>query len=230
MRRVALAALAALVLAPTASAARFLARRRRRRDHLDERASLDALERGRPGAPLRLALPPPGMPVARIDLRATRGATSSCSGAHGLEPNRRHVYSFDEVGRITISTTGEFRTAPRPSDPQVIRFAVSGDADGSLDPKSGRPGFNRFQVYGRMAAERNHFNVNLGDTIYSDSEIAGVPPALTVAAKWASTGRTSATRICATSAATASTATGTTTSSSTTSPEPSTAPPCTAPA
>ena len=36
-----------------------------------------------------------------------------------------------------------------------------------------------------MAAERNHFNINLGDTIYSDSEVGGVPPALTVAAKWA---------------------------------------------
>jgi alkaline phosphatase D len=105
---------------------------------------------------------------------------------HGLEPNRRYAYSFTtKVGRITIAAAGEFRTAPRPSDPQVIRFAISGDADGSIDPRTGRPGFNRFQVYGRMAAERNHFNVNLGDTIYSDSEIADVPPALTVAAKWA---------------------------------------------
>ena len=36
-----------------------------------------------------------------------------------------------------------------------------------------------------MAAERNHFNINLGDTIYSDSEVGGVPAALTVPAKWA---------------------------------------------
>ncbi|MBA2332446.1 MAG: alkaline phosphatase D family protein [Actinobacteria bacterium] len=36
-----------------------------------------------------------------------------------------------------------------------------------------------------MAAERNDFNINLGDTIYSDSEIGGLPPALTVPAKWA---------------------------------------------
>ena len=46
----------------------------------------------------------------------------------------------------------------------------------------GKPAYNAFQVYGRMAAERNHFNVNLGDTIYSDSEVAGLPPALTGAA------------------------------------------------
>ena len=36
-----------------------------------------------------------------------------------------------------------------------------------------------------MAAERNDFNVNLGDTIYSDSEVGGVPPARTVPDKWA---------------------------------------------
>ena len=36
-----------------------------------------------------------------------------------------------------------------------------------------------------MAAEQNHFNINLGDTIYSDSEVGGVPPALTIPAKWA---------------------------------------------
>jgi alkaline phosphatase D len=35
-----------------------------------------------------------------------------------------------------------------------------------------------------MAAEANDFNVNLGDTIYSDSELAGSKPARTVAAKW----------------------------------------------
>jgi alkaline phosphatase D len=35
-----------------------------------------------------------------------------------------------------------------------------------------------------MAAERNHFNVNLGDTIYSDSEVASAPVARTRAQKW----------------------------------------------
>ena len=35
-----------------------------------------------------------------------------------------------------------------------------------------------------MAAEHNDFNINLGDTIYSDSELSGSKPALTVPAKW----------------------------------------------
>ena len=41
------------------------------------------------------------------------------------------------------------------------------------------------EVYGRMAAERNDFNVNLSDTIYSDSEVGGAPFARTLAQKWA---------------------------------------------
>ena len=36
-----------------------------------------------------------------------------------------------------------------------------------------------------MAAERNDFNVNLGDTIYSDSEVGGAQVARTVREKWA---------------------------------------------
>ncbi len=35
-----------------------------------------------------------------------------------------------------------------------------------------------------MAAEKNDFNVNLGDTIYSDSEVGGAPVARTAAQKW----------------------------------------------
>ena len=36
-----------------------------------------------------------------------------------------------------------------------------------------------------MAPRRTHFNINLGDTIYSDSEVGGTPVARTVAEKWA---------------------------------------------
>jgi alkaline phosphatase D len=64
-----------------------------------------------------------------------------------------------------------------------VRFAVSGDAD-ATPGADGKPGFNRFEVYARMAAEKNDFNINLGDTIYSDSEIGGSPIARTVAQKW----------------------------------------------
>ncbi|MBA3476412.1 MAG: alkaline phosphatase D family protein [Actinobacteria bacterium] len=127
-----------------------------------------------------------GMPVAQIDLVATRARDLVVQRlVHGLSPNRHYIYSFSaRLGKTAIVSHGGFNTAPRPSDPQTIRFAISGDADGALDPKTGKPAYNVFQVYGRMAAERNHFNINLGDTIYSDSEVGGVPPALTVPAKW----------------------------------------------
>jgi phosphodiesterase/alkaline phosphatase D-like protein len=60
-----------------------------------------------------------------------------------------------------------------------VWFAFSGDADAQP------PRYNAFDVYARMAAEGNAFSINLGDTIYSDSEHPGVPPALTVALEWA---------------------------------------------
>ena len=65
-----------------------------------------------------------------------------------------------------------------------MRFAVTGDAD-ATPGANGRPAYNGFQVYARMAAERNDFNINLGDTIYSDSEVGGAKVARTVREKWA---------------------------------------------
>jgi alkaline phosphatase D len=98
-----------------------------------------------------------------------------------LLPDTRYTYRFRRGS--AVSARGTFRTAPRPASSATVRFAFSGDADATPGP-NGRPGFNQFQVYGRMAAEKNDFNINLGDTIYSDSELAGSQPALTVAAKW----------------------------------------------
>ena len=99
----------------------------------------------------------------------------------GLAPGSRYAYRFRQ-GSVA-SPGGAFRTAPAPTADATIRFAFSGDADATPGP-DGRPGFNPFQVYGRMAAERNDFNVALGDTIYSDSELGDSRPALTVAEKW----------------------------------------------
>ena len=99
----------------------------------------------------------------------------------GLLPGARYTYRFRQG--VRVSAVGSFRTAPPPARPATVRFAISGDADATPGP-DGKPGFNRFQVYARMAAEQNDFNVNLGDTIYSDSELPGSKPALTVPAKW----------------------------------------------
>src|SRR5262245_60010431 len=98
-----------------------------------------------------------------------------------LTPGSAYTYVFKQ-GSAT-SPTGSFETAPRRTANATVRFAFSGDADATPGP-NGNPGFGTFQVYGRMAAERNDFNINLGDTIYSDSELSGSHPALNVESKW----------------------------------------------
>src|ERR671915_929857 len=88
-------------------------------------------------------------------------------------------------GRYT--DVGVFRTAPRPNRNAVIEFGWTGDTDFSPAPGETTPYWNRGGIMRRMRAERNHFNIHLGDTIYSDSEVPGGlrPIALTVPAKWA---------------------------------------------
>ena len=98
-----------------------------------------------------------------------------------LRPATRYYYRFSRIR--SVSRVGTFETAPMSISAPNVRFAISGDADATAGA-DGKPGFNRFEVYGRMAAERNDFNINLGDTIYSDSEIGGSPVARTVAEKW----------------------------------------------
>jgi phosphodiesterase/alkaline phosphatase D-like protein len=114
--------------------------------------------------------------------RATSARDLTVQGlVRGLKPATTYTYAFAQGG--SRSASGRFTTAPAPTADAPVEFAVSGDADATPGP-NGKPGFNRFEVYARMAAERNDFNVNLGDTIYSDSEIAGSPVARTVPQKW----------------------------------------------
>ena len=187
MRRLVLLVFAALLLAPAAAAAPGFSYGVASGEITSTSAVLwtRSNELGR----VRLFVwpaPRKGMPPVQIVLSPSNARDRVVQRrVHGLKPNTRYAYLFSTPFRKSeIATGGEFRTAPRPSDPQTIRFAISGDADGARDPKTGKPAYNVFQVYGRMAAERNHFNINLGDTIYSDSEVGGVPPALTIPAKW----------------------------------------------
>ena len=101
----------------------------------------------------------------------------------GLKPATAYTYVFSQNGHR--SAVGHFRTAPAPARNVPIRFAFSGDADAQPATPGGPPFYNRFQVYDRMAREHNAFNINLGDTIYSDSEVVGAATALTVPEKWA---------------------------------------------
>jgi len=122
-----------------------------------------------------------GLPITKQTRAGTASDLTVRVPLTRLAPATRYFYRFRQGAQL--SPVGSFRTAPPPTQSATVRFAISGDADATPGP-DGKPGFNRFQVYGRMAAERNDFNVNLGDTIYSDSELSGSKPALTVPAKW----------------------------------------------
>ena len=102
-----------------------------------------------------------------------------------LKPSTRYWFRF--VGNHgTRSDVGTFVTAPRRSSNATVRFAWTGDTDFTSAPGKKKPYWNGGGVYARMKAERNWFNINLGDTIYSDSEVPGrlYPLALTARAKW----------------------------------------------
>jgi alkaline phosphatase D len=188
VRRALIIGLAALALAPAAEASPGF----RYGVAAGEMTSTSALlwTRSNELGPVRLFVwpaPREGMPFVQITLRPVNGHDRVVQRrVHGLKPGTRYTYLFSTPYRTSeIAAGGTFWTAPAAGTGATVRFAISGDADGARNPKTGKPAFNLFQVYGRMAAERNHFNINLGDTIYSDSEVGGVPPALTIPAKWA---------------------------------------------
>jgi alkaline phosphatase D len=87
-------------------------------------------------------------------------------------------------GRQKCSERGTFETAPKASQPETIRFAFTGDTNGDPLPGETVPFFGPFDVFRAMLGERNDFNIHLGDTIYSDSNVTGQPLALTTEEKW----------------------------------------------
>jgi alkaline phosphatase D len=106
----------------------------------------------------------------------------------GLKPGRTYLYRWCMSGG-RHSAVGRFDTAPSPSQAKTIRFAVSGDQDAAALPGTTTPYWNDFGIWRLIKNEENNFNVLMGDTIYSDSEVPGVGgvagTALSVAQKWA---------------------------------------------
>jgi phosphodiesterase/alkaline phosphatase D-like protein len=102
-----------------------------------------------------------------------------------LAAGKRYYFRFLRTG--AKSDRGTFLTAPKRSQNKTIEFAWSGDQDFNPEPGKKKPYWNNGEVLSRMKVERNAFNVMLGDTIYSDSEVPGRlnPIALSVKQKWA---------------------------------------------
>ena len=97
-------------------------------------------------------------------------------------PPARHALHVRVPAGIGRALRAPSRRRPRRARAATVRFAISGDAD-ATPAENGRPAYS-FAVYARMAAERNDFNINIGDTIYSDSGVGGAPVARTTREKW----------------------------------------------
>ncbi len=119
-------------------------------------------------------------------LRARAADDNSLSvKARRLKPNKRYFFRFARKSG-SRSDRGSFWTAPKPGSRKAVKFAWTGDSDPVVDPSTGKLHFAPFAVFDRMRREGNRFNVNLGDTIYSDSDsqfASADPLALTVAQK-----------------------------------------------
>jgi len=122
--------------------------------------------------------------VARVRLRAKRSNDGTVQKViRRLRPGTDYWYRFCHGSR-RCSETGAFSTAPSARNSKRIRFAVSGDADPTPLPGESKPFYGTYKAFKAMRRESNDFNVFIGDTIYSDTGVAG-PPALTVEQKWA---------------------------------------------
>ena len=99
----------------------------------------------------------------------------------GLQPGANYDYRFCAGGGWT-SNEGTFNSAPSPSSTGPVSFAWSGDMDASPSPTFPTPShtngayWNSFETLATMNGQNNDFNIIMGDTIYSDSEVPGVSP------------------------------------------------------
>jgi alkaline phosphatase D len=114
----------------------------------------------------------------------------------GLDADQLYWYRFCAKG-ASCGPKGRFTTAPKPSENETIRFGYTGDTDATRAPGESEPFFGHFEAFRAMRDEKNDFNIHFGDTIYSDSEVGGSPPALTVEEKWGklNLGETNLTRL-----------------------------------
>ncbi|MGH2965198.1 MAG: alkaline phosphatase D family protein [Solirubrobacterales bacterium] len=104
----------------------------------------------------------------------------------GLEASRAYRYRFCVPAHhpARCSRGGLFTTAPSPSADIPISFAYSGDETAVAEPGHSNPFWGDMKAFESMAHEPNNFNIDFGDTIYSDPEVPGANTALSVKAKW----------------------------------------------
>jgi alkaline phosphatase D len=101
----------------------------------------------------------------------------------GLKPATKYSYEFC-IKHKGCSDTGHFQTAPKPSQDATIKFAYSGDESAVAAKGKKKPFWGEFKAFKSMAGEHNNFNIDFGDTIYSDPEVPNAKTAKTVKQKW----------------------------------------------
>ena len=127
----------------------------------------------------------PGNAVAKVKAKGGHDNTVTAL-LDDLKAETSYKYRFctQQGGR---SATGHFTTAPNPKSKHTIRFGFSGDQDARPVPGGTTPYWNNFQIWDAIRQQRNDFNVLMGDTIYSDTEVPGytlADVALTKQQKW----------------------------------------------
>ncbi len=125
--------------------------------------------------------------AGKLGLKAKRGSDYTVQKrVKHLDPETSYSYRFCMKGGRK-SDTGKFTTAPAANSNQTIRFGFSGDQDARPEPGQTEPYWNNFEIWDAIRQQRNDFNVLMGDTIYSDTEVPGYTfddLALTVEQKW----------------------------------------------
>jgi alkaline phosphatase D len=117
-------------------------------------------------------------PVLRHTVNTTDAADFTVKVVvEGLTPATGYFYRWQQG--TAASATGTFRTAPAAEVAQHVRFAYSGDADGTQVVPH-HPVFNAFETLEAVRSERPDFFVYLGDTIYADSPLRVSGPAATL--------------------------------------------------
>jgi alkaline phosphatase D len=137
---------------------------------------------------LQIAIDSAFRPVlVRRGVRArSRNDNAAQVQVRGLDAGRTYHYRFCVAPHhpARCSRGGRFKTAPNASSDQQIRFGWSGDETGVSAPGEQNPYWGNFKAFKSMAGEHNDFNIDFGDTIYSDPEVPGAKTARSVKAKW----------------------------------------------
>ncbi len=122
---------------------------------------------------LEISRDPGFVPVNSSVVLATSLADDHTAKAEvsGLLPDSVYYYRWREGA--TLSETGTFHTAPIPWRPASVRFAWSGDSDGTLN--DGVPAYGNYEVLDSVLADQPAFFIYLGDIVYQDSAFREAP-------------------------------------------------------